>query len=246
MSGKHWVGRTRSAAALAVAAAGLLTLGGCDWFTTFKDQPRVEPWEEEYTGADTIPFPANPEFSVPTSGGGVPALVISHAPMPATLDSLASIPNPTAPTAASLQNGRKYYQINCAVCHGLAGAGDGKAASFGVPAPSLLADHAKTLTDGYIYGMIRNGRGLMPTYDRIESADRWDVVNYIRGLQGLLASSVPTGPVGAPGETGVTVPGPTATSPSRPAPYVHPTPSMTGASQPPIPDSAARGGGQHP
>ncbi len=39
-------------------------------------------------------------------------------------------------------------------------------------------------TDGYIWGMIRNGRGLMPTYNRIEELDRWDVVNYVRGLQG--------------------------------------------------------------
>jgi mono/diheme cytochrome c family protein len=233
-----------------LAAASVLALGACDWFTTFKDQPRVEPWEEEYTGSDTIPFPANPEFSVPITGGGVPALVISHEPSLGALDSLSAIPNPTAPTEASLQNGRKYFQINCSVCHGLAGAGDGKAASFGVPAPSLLTDRAKGLTDGYIYGMIRNGRGLMPTYDRIESADRWDVVNYVRGLQGQLATSVPTGPVGNPGETGATVPGATATSPSRPAPYVHPTPSMTGASSSTASDStapgAARAGGSRP
>ena len=39
-------------------------------------------------------------------------------------------------------------------------------------------------TDGYILGMIRNGRGLMPSYNRIEELDRWDVVNYVRGLQG--------------------------------------------------------------
>jgi mono/diheme cytochrome c family protein len=32
--------------------------------------------------------------------------------------------------------------------------------------------------------MIRNGRGTMPTYNRIEERDRWDVVNYVRALQG--------------------------------------------------------------
>ena len=31
--------------------------------------------------------------------------------------------------------------------------------------------------------MIRNGRGTMPTYNRIEEMERWDVVNYVRGLQ---------------------------------------------------------------
>ena len=38
-----------------------------------------------------------------------------------------------------------------------------------------------TATSG---AMIRNGRGLMPPYNRIEEMDRWDVVNYVRGLQG--------------------------------------------------------------
>ena len=70
-------------------------------------------------------------------------------------------------------------------------------------------DHAKNLSDGYIYGMIRNGRGAMPTYNRIEDMDRWDVVNYVRGLQGKLAEPVPTGPVGYPGQTGDALPGST-------------------------------------
>ncbi|HET7585954.1 MAG TPA: cytochrome c [Gemmatimonadaceae bacterium] len=222
-------------------ACAVLTLGACDWFTTFKHQPRVEPWETEYFGTDTIGFPSNPEMSVPIRGGGVPALVVSHAPNPATIDSMASLPNPTPPTERSLANGRKYFQINCSVCHGLAGAGDGTAVKFGVPAPSLMTDRAKGLADGYIYGIIRNGRGLMPTYDRIQSADRWDVVNYIRGLQGKLSVSVPTGPVGSPGETGATVPGATTTAPTLPAPYVHPGADV-GTFAPPA-DSAARGGG---
>ena len=76
-----------------------------------------------------------------------------------------------------------------------------------------------THSDGYLYGMIRNGRGLMPSYNRIEHMDRWDVVNYIRGLQGRLGRTVPTGPVGTPGETGDKVPGPTMMGPTRPAPH---------------------------
>ena len=47
-----------------------------------------------------------------------------------------------------------------------------------------MTDQAKARSDGYIWGMIRNGRGLMPPYNRIEEMDRWDVVNYLRGLQG--------------------------------------------------------------
>jgi len=103
---------------------------------------------------------------------------------------MSSLPNPHAPTKESLDNGRKYFQINCEVCHGRAGKGDGTAVQYGMPAPSLLTDITKNRTDGYIYGMIRNGRGLMPTYDRIEDMDRWDVVNYIRALQGKIPGVV--------------------------------------------------------
>ena len=62
--------------------------------------------------------------------------------------------------------------------------------------------------------MIRNGRGLMPAYNRIEELERWDVVNYVRGLQGRYA--VQTGPVGLPGETGDKLPGYSQTGPTRP------------------------------
>jgi hypothetical protein len=57
----------------------------------------------------------------------------------------------------------------------------------------------------------------MPSYNRIEELDRWDVVNYVRGLQGRFA--VATGPVGLPGETGDKVPGFTQMGPTRPSPY---------------------------
>jgi hypothetical protein len=136
------------------------------------------------------------------------------------IDSMSNIANPHQPNARSLDNGRKYYQINCAVCHGVAGMGNGAAVRFGVPAPNLLTSVTKGRTDGYLYGMIRNGRGLMPTYDRIEDADRWDVVNYVRALQGSIPGvKADTSPAGYPGENGQMVPGPTRTAPTRAAPY---------------------------
>jgi hypothetical protein len=85
--------------------------------------------------------------------------------------------------------------------------------------PSLLTDQAKGHSDGYLFAMIRNGRGAMPTYNRIEEPDRWDVVNYVRGLQGKLGVTVATGPLGKPGETGDKLPGVTLSAPTRPAPY---------------------------
>jgi hypothetical protein len=40
----------------------------------------------------------------------------------------------------------------------------------------------KARTDGHIYTTIRYGRRRMPTYGRIPSRDRWDIVNYVRYL----------------------------------------------------------------
>jgi hypothetical protein len=108
------------------------------------------------------------------------------------------------------------------VCHGDAGNGDGPATKLGIPGISLVTDITKGRSDGYIFGMIRNGRGLMPSYNRIEDPDRWDVVNYLRGLQGSAGRQVETGPLAAPGVTGDKLPGVTRTAPQRPAPFMDP------------------------
>jgi mono/diheme cytochrome c family protein len=213
VSARRTAGRALSAVLLALVASG------CPWFTDFKDQPRIEPWEGEYAGNDTTPFRGNPQLSVPITGVEVPGYLVSYQPLPATVDSMSTLKNPRPPTPQSLDNGRKYYQINCAVCHGAAGAGNGPAVRYGVPAPNLLTPITQGRTDGYIFAIIRNGRGLMPTYDRIEDMDRWDVVNYVRALQGKLGTPADTSPAGWPGQNGRFVPGYTRTAPSRPAPY---------------------------
>jgi hypothetical protein len=137
-----------------------------------------------------------------------------------------------------------YYQINCAVCHGDAGAGDGPVTKLGMPGISLVNDVTKARTDGYIFGMIRNGRGLMPSYNRIEEPDRWDVVNYLRGLQGLAGRQVETGPLAAPGVTGDKLPGVTRSAPTRPSQYRPAAASAVPAAPDAVPDSLAPAGVQ--
>jgi mono/diheme cytochrome c family protein len=220
----------------------MLSLSACTWFTDFRTQPKIDPWESV---ADTVPPRGQPQMSVPITGMAVAAYQVSYAPLPGTIDSMAGIPNPTPPNEASLANGRKYFQVNCAVCHGDAAQGDGPATAYGMPGINLTMDLTKSRTDGYIFGMIRNGRGFMPTYNRIEEMDRWDVVNYVRGLQGKLGHPVPTGPVGYPGETGDALPGFTPQGPTRPAPYVRPN-SMTLDQQPAAMPAAADSGARAP
>ena len=219
MSRSGWVGVRRARTLLALA--GVMVVGqGCSWFTAFVMQPKIDPWEVvTFPGKVLLPSRGNPQNSVPITGTFVSGLQVSYAPLPGVVDSMSAIQNPTAPSPVSLVNGRKLFQINCSPCHGVAGLGDGAATKYGVTGINLIMDHAKNLSDGYIYGMIRNGRGAMPTYNRIEDMDRWDVVNYVRGLQGKLAEPVPTGPVGYPGQTGDALPGSTMTAPTRPVPY---------------------------
>lgn len=219
--------REVAARVLRVATVATLPIafGACSWFTDFKRQPSIEPWEPvSQNDADTTTPPrGQPMYSVPMQGTNGTAYAISHMPAPAVLDSFAAIPNPTPSDARSLANGKLYYQINCAVCHG--NAGDSKAplqkvAPVMTLVPSLQSDLAKTRSAGYIYGIIRNGRGAMPNYNRVEEADRWDVANYVKALQ---AGTADTTLSGAPGQNGATVPGPSQTAPTKPAPYLHPT-----------------------
>ena len=107
--------------------------------------------------------------------------------------------------------GDTLYHTYCAVCHG--GAGDAKGpVSPRIGAPSLLTSRARGYSDGYIYSIIRYGRGVMPRYgDKVYSPfDRWAIVNYVRKLQAqspapqeppAAAIGIPPGP-SALGSTG--------------------------------------------
>jgi mono/diheme cytochrome c family protein len=209
---------------VAMVATIPFAFGACDWFTDFKKQPSVHPWGEFSADSGEIKgFRGQPAGSVGTNGTAISIYSVSNSPLPGTIDSLSSLPNPVAADERSLANGRKYFQVNCAVCHGEKGDANTPLKALNPMygfAPSLLVDQARNRSDGYIWGMMRNGRGLMPPYNRIEEADRWDVVNYVRGLQGKYP--VDATPVGRPGETGDKLPGYTRLGPTVPAKYFHP------------------------
>lgn len=210
--------------------AAVLAVSACEpvgkVFTDFKQQPKLDPWE---TASDTIAMRANPQGSVPIYGSDAPGFAFGRAQTIATVDSMSRLTNPVAADAASLQRGGLQYQINCAVCHGPAGMGDGAVTKFGFPPMPIGAgsNAATRLSDGYLFGIIRNGRGLMPPYNRIEERERWDLINYLRAVQG---GTAPTIVLGRPGETGPLVPGATISAPTRPAPYAKPAaPTAPGA-----------------
>jgi hypothetical protein len=49
----------------------------------------------------------------------------------------------------------------------------------------VISERANAYSDGYLYAMIVQGRGLMRPYgDKVRGDDRWHIVNYLRVLQG--------------------------------------------------------------
>ncbi len=194
-----------------------LLLGACSWFTDFKQQPKMDPWE---TASDTIAMRGNPQNSVSIYGTAAPGFAYGREAQIATINEMSGVANPMPADARSLRSGRMLFAINCLPCHGDRGAGDGPVTKFGFP-PIAIGTGSKAatqLSDGYIFGMIRNGRGAMPTYNRIEESERWDIINYLRTLQSG-AANVPVGALGRPGETGDKVPGASQTAPTRGAPF---------------------------
>jgi mono/diheme cytochrome c family protein len=144
---------------------------------------------------------APPENSVPFASGnntpgpgrlntGQPEMGLMPAPF-AQADLFGpvvqNLPNPVPADQASLERGEVLFNRMCAVCHGPAGVG--AQANIIEKYPLLIAYNLSGsvvagYSDGYIYGIMRVGRGLMPPYaHQISHFDRWNIVNYIRVLQ---------------------------------------------------------------
>lgn len=167
---------------------------GCN--TWYNDVPSPDnllaqvPWFDHMIASRAVfPYSAvgiprnTPPGTVPVTGGEADWSAEWAVANTTTADRLK---NPTngVPTA----RGDTLYHTFCAVCHGVAGAGDGPVGPR-LAARSLLTPLARGYTDGYLYSILRYGRGIMGKYgDKItEQDDRWQVVNYVRQLQSAVA-----------------------------------------------------------
>lgn len=88
---------------------------------------------------------------------------------------------------AFLTRGRDVFDVNCAICHGKSGDGQGMTSQFGVPGIANLTQDTyaqATYPDGRLFDVISNGKGNMSGYKHnIALRDRWAVVAYVRALQ---------------------------------------------------------------
>lgn len=95
--------------------------------------------------------------------------------------------NPTPDSVASVDRGAVIYDATCARCHGAESRGDGPdAGTTTVPPASLVGGHLNSHSDSDIYTWIGDGLpGGMPGYAaNLTEAQRWDVVNFRRGING--------------------------------------------------------------
>jgi mono/diheme cytochrome c family protein len=72
--------------------------------------------------------------------------------------------------------------------------------------PNLTLPATTGRSDGYIYAIIRAGRGLMPSYGpRMTHLERWATVSYVRQLQRAAGGSPQVAtPTTAPASTATT------------------------------------------
>jgi mono/diheme cytochrome c family protein len=98
----------------------------------------------------------------------------------------ATATNPVKPTAESQSKAKNLFQIDCAMCHGENGNGQSDIAkSMGLTMADFTDPKALSgMTDGQMFGIIRNGKDKMPpeAAGRANDSMVWNLITYIRNL----------------------------------------------------------------
>lgn len=133
-----------------------------EWISFMEIQPAYRQMED--------PLPP-PERSIPIEG-------------PIAIPGLGAPENPTTADEASFTRGAELYVINCQMCHGPKGKGNGTIAPFllNFKPANLTSEIAQSKSDGSIFLTISNGlEGRMPALnENLTVSERWDVVNFVR------------------------------------------------------------------
>lgn len=171
---------------LAIAALMLGCQGGdkpnIELIQDMMDSPAIKAQEFDETSPGGSGMRLPPEHTVP----------VGFTPYKYANDfegAVRDLKNPLAgdTSQATIMTGMKFYDTNCAVCHGAQGeGGTQKSVSefMALKPPSLLTEKVLKMTDGQLYHIITMGQGMMGPYAaHIPQKDRWQVVTYIRSLQ---------------------------------------------------------------
>ena len=92
---------------------------------------------------------------------------------------------PLPVTIELVRRGQREFTINCAVCHGATGQGNGITSKYGLNGiANYHQDKYRQMADGQIFNTISHGYNTMMAYgDKVTVKDRWAIIAYIRALQ---------------------------------------------------------------
>jgi mono/diheme cytochrome c family protein len=101
-----------------------------------------------------------------------------------------NFPAAVAVDMALLERGRDRYTIYCQVCHGVTGDGNGITVRYGMGSlptnGNYHTERIRAMADGELFNAITAGsvsKIMLPYADKLDPAERWAVVAYIRALQ---------------------------------------------------------------
>ncbi len=166
----------RRSAPLLVAVS---LLAGCPGLDPMQRQAKYKAYQSSEFHADGLAMRAPPAGTVPYGAIGDPAV---QRGVGADGKPLPQSPIPLTPQLLAV--GRKKFDIHCALCHGLVGDGQSQVAlNMSLRRPPNLHLY-RDVADGYIFQVISQGFGLMPSYAaELTPEERWGVVGYVRALQ---------------------------------------------------------------
>lgn len=155
----------------------LLTLGIVIMLT--QSFANALPWDTDLYNQQSLK--SNEVVRAPVKG----TVPVGYQPFTMTIEEAdGKLQNPTKFDKDSVWRGQRLWNAQCAACHGVTGQADTKVSKL-VAAPNLTEERFKPYTDGRIYATIVHGIRGMPRYGyKLSDPERWDVVNYLRFLQG--------------------------------------------------------------
>ena len=173
--------RNRCSRRLVIAAASMLLVGNTACRQDMYNQPRYKPLAQSEFFTDDAAARPLPPHTVARGHLDEDTVFFTGRNDDGTL--AASLPGPV--TRDLLKRGQERYDIYCSVCHGYEGDGNGMIVQRGFPAPnSYHIERLRQSPPGYFFNVVTHGYGIMYSYaSRVEPADRWAIVAYIRALQ---------------------------------------------------------------
>ena len=166
--------RRTTQAAIALTLLGQSVVAwGYPWDKDMVDQPIAKAQRSEApAGPDAIPVVGGETLPAPTTEAG----------MFEAKDEAVTLQNPVPATPESVATGQYLFELNCLVCHGVEGRGDGPVGVMLETSPvDMHEPYTQDQADGQLFFTITRGRVTMPFYrDALSQEERWHVINYIR------------------------------------------------------------------